>query len=82
MGIALSTHGILWPHAAILREQFQGMDVDVEDTTTLEVSYDGELSDVLEISVDPTTIEVQVEVLDSVTGEIVDDSIDVTIECT
>jgi hypothetical protein len=80
-GISLSTHGVLWPQAAIFREQFQGFDVEVEQVTELAIEYDGRI-DAIEIEVAATEVAVEVVVLDSITGELTDDTLDVEIECT
>lgn len=80
MSISLTTHGMLWPHADIIREQFLSFDVEVQNVTLIEVTAE-ELGDI-EISVTADSLSVEVEVIDSLTGEIATSDVDVDLECT
>jgi hypothetical protein len=82
VGISLSTLGKVWPQAALTREQFSGLDAEVESTTELTVEMvdtDRELNVTLE---DVGEFTVKVEVLDTETRVVVDDSgLTVKLEC-
>ena len=72
MSIALATRGRLWPSGGtrVIREQFVNIEVEIDDP--LEISL--EMQSVTEIEIEVTTdsMAVEIELVDSVTGEVID----------
>lgn len=79
MSLSLTTHGMLWPQAAIFREQFQRIEVELRDRDVLRVSVSEmrELTTVIRVS--PMTV--RIKVTDSLTGEIAEESLKVKLDC-
>lgn len=80
MSISLTTHGMLWPRAAIFREQFQRFEVVLRDRDTLRVNVADmeELTTVIRVS----PLKVTIKVTDSLTGEIAEEALKVKLDCT
>lgn len=79
MGIALTTHGMLWPQASIFKEQFQRFEVVLKDRDTLRVNVADlkELKTVIRVS----PLKVTIKITDSLTGEIAEESLKVKLDC-
>ena len=78
MSIAISTHGIHWPRATIIREQVSSLDVVLNATDVLDT--EAITTDVLEVELLSEVLETTVEIVDSLTGEIVDDSLEIKLD--
>lgn len=80
MSIALTTHGMLWPQAAIFREQFQKFTIRVVDKEKITVSASALREIVTTIRVSP--LKVTLKVVDTHTGELAEESrIKVNLDC-
>jgi hypothetical protein len=80
VGISITTLGKVWPQAALTREQFSGLDAELEDVTSLQVEMEDTEVELEVVMGEPDELTVEVEVLDTATGQIADESLNVRLE--